>query len=117
MKNYLSLLFLVLISITFIISCEKSPPIPEESFIKIYSEMIIMQDTTSHAQVQIRNNLLKKYNFSDEDYNKTIKFYSSDPERWSKFFDRVLIYLQDLQAETKRDEPLILPKRYVLKDM
>jgi hypothetical protein len=117
LKNYLSFLFLILISIPIFVSCENSPPIPEKKFIKIYYEMTIMQDTTSLTQAQIRKNLLKKYNFSEEKYDQTIKFYNSSPERWNKFFDKVLIYLQDLQAETRRNEPLILPKRYVLKDM
>ena len=117
MKNLLSILFCVFIPVISFISCQHGPSIPEEKFVKVFSEMTIMQDTTSLNQAQIRKDVLKKYNFSEDDYSKTIKYYNSDPERWNKFFDKVLVYLQDLQAETKRHEPLILPKRYVLKDM
>jgi hypothetical protein len=106
--------FLLLILLS---SCQENPPIPGDKFVKVYSDMTIMQDTTALTQKTIRESVLKKYNLSENDYNETIKYFNSNPERWNKFFDEVLNYLQELQDKTKKREPLVLPRLYVLKDM
>ena len=78
--------------------------------------MTIMQDTSMISQEQIRKTVLSRYNYSDDDYNKTILFYNADKENWTKFFDKVIDYVENLRNSTKKKEPLVLPKLYVLKD-
>ncbi len=100
----------------FFLSCGQNPAIPEEDFVKIYASMTIMQDTSSLPQNEIKEKVLSKYHYSDKDYDRTIKFYNSNSERWPKFFDKVVAYIENLRAKTKKVELLVLPKRYVLKD-
>ena len=78
--------------------------------------MTIMQDTSKISQEQIRQTVLSRYKYNDDDYDKTIQFYNADKENWTKFFDKVIDYVENLRNSTKKKEPLVLPKLYVLKD-
>ena len=83
-------------------SCSASPPIKEEKFIKVYVDMLIIQDTTRAKGSQlesIKKEVLKRYSISAADYNSTINFYNSDPKRWSEFFDKAIAYLEQLKKQ------------------
>jgi len=96
-----SYILCVFIPLTFLLaSCSDSPPVREEKFVKIYVDMLIAQDTTKPDGKQLvvmRKKILKKYSVSDTDYNSTLKFYNSEPKRWSEFFDKAIAYLQRLR--------------------
>ena len=117
MKSFLSISLITIVSFSILLSCESKPTISEEKFIRIYADMTFMQDTSTFAQSEISKKVLSKYHYSEKDYNQTIKVYNSNPEKWSKFFDKVIAYVENLRAKAKKIEPLVLPKRYVLKDM
>lgn len=117
MKKILLVFVVIIIVCLSFISCDKSQVIPEENFIKIYADMTIMQDTSALLQKQISEKVLSKYHYSENDYKKTIESYNNDPEKWTKFFDKVIEHIETLKAKTKKVKPLVLPKRYVLKDM
>jgi hypothetical protein len=108
--------FFIALGLLIISACESKLPIPENDFVKMYADMTIMQDTSSLSQIKIRETVLKKYNQTEKNYNKTISYLNDDSERWAKFFDKVITYLDDLKSESKKSQPLILPNRYVLKD-
>ena len=91
-------------------SCKKSSVIDEKKFVKIYAEMIFMQDTSSLPQSEIKDSVLKKYSVKKIEYDETIKFYNADPERWQKFFDSTIVYIEKLKQITKQPDVQSLPK-------
>jgi hypothetical protein len=97
-------------------SCKKSPVIDEKKFIKIYAEMIFMQDTSSLTQSEIKDSVLKKYKVKKNEYDQTIKFYNDDPERWQKFFDSTIVYIEKLKPAPKQPDVKSLPERSVSLD-
>ena len=109
------ILFILIISVSFQ-SCQKSSAIDEKKFVKIYAEMLFMQDTSTLSQQTIKENILKKYNVSEKDYSNTINFYNDDPERWQKFFDSTIVYIEKLNPKIKKPDVKSLPKRSVLLD-
>lgn len=100
----------------FLAACGSKLSIPENDFVKVYADMTIMQDTSSLNQNKIRETVLKKFNYTEQDYNQTIRYFNEDSERWTKFFDKVISYLEELKLKSKKPQPLILPRRYVLMD-
>ena len=83
-------------------SCSDNPPVKEEKFIKIYVDMLIAQDTTRSNGKQlesIKKEVLKKFSVSEADYDSTLKFYNSEPKRWSEFFDKAITYLEQLKKQ------------------
>ena len=83
-------------------SCEKSHVIEEKELVKIYAEMIFMQDTSSLSPTIIKENVLKRFSITDDDYVATVNYYNENPERWPKFFDEVILYIQSLKPKPKK---------------
>ena len=97
-------IFIFPLLITFIVvlqSCDKSPVIEEKKLVRIYAEMIFMQDTSSQSLSIIKEKVLKKFNVRENDYGATIKYYNDNPERWQKFFDEVIVYIESLKPKPK----------------
>jgi len=95
---------LILIISAGLLSCKKQPAIDEKKFIKIYADMIFMQDTSSYSQSEIKLTVLKKFNVKEFEYDETIKYYNDDPERWQKFFDEVIVYIENLNPKPKKSD-------------
>lgn len=110
------LIFLVIIVSSSIQSCKKSPAIDERKFIKIYADMIFMQDTSSISQPIIKEKVLKKFSISENDYNNTIRFYNDDPEKWQSFFDSVIVYIERIKPKTKSADVKSLQEQSVSVD-
>lgn len=110
LRKIFLVLFVISLSVGFQ-SCKKSPVIDEKKFIKIYAHMIFMQDTTSLTQSEIRDSVFKKYNIKKNEYDEMIKFYNADPERWQKFFDSTIVYIEKLKPTPKQPDEKSLPKR------
>jgi hypothetical protein len=83
-------------------SCKKTSVIDEKQFIKIYADMIFMQDTSSLSQFSIKEKVLAKYKISENDFDNTIKFYNEDPEKWQPFFDSVVVYIESIKPKIKK---------------
>ena len=92
-------------------SCDKSPVIEEKKLIKIYAEMIFMQDTSSLSPPNIKEKVLKRFSVNENDYSSTIKYYNDNPERWQKFFDEVIVYIESLKPKPKKVDEKSLPKQ------
>lgn len=103
--NFLIKFISVLIAAVFSIilySCDGSNKIPEDDFIKIYSDIIIAQDTlklSGEELLSIKKNILKKHNYSEQDYEFTVNYYNEDVKRWEIFFDKAIKYLEDLRKK------------------
>ncbi len=70
----------------------------------MYAEMIFMQDTSSYSPSVIKNKVLKKFNVKEFEYDETIKYYNDKPERWQKFFDEVIVYIESLKPKPKKND-------------
>lgn len=102
---------LILILSVAILSCKNPQAIEEKKFVKIYTDMILMQDTSSSSQLEIKNEVLKRFNISEKDYDITIKFYNDDPERWQPFFDSVITYIEKMKPKPKKIDVKSLPEQ------
>jgi hypothetical protein len=117
MRNHsiFSVLFFLIISIG-LQSCKKSPSIDENKFVKLYTEMIFMQDTSSLSQLAIKDSVLKKFSVKEFDYVNTVKFYNDDPERWQRFFDSTLAYMERLKPNPKKIDEKSLQQQPLSED-
>jgi hypothetical protein len=105
--------FLLLLPISIgLLSCKKSPPIDEKKLIMIYADMIFMQDTSSLSQSTIKQKVLEKFLVKEKDYDATINYYNNEPEKWQKFFDSTIAYIESLKPKpTKKPDVKSLPKQ------
>jgi hypothetical protein len=103
-REFLPLLVVYFLSFVFITACEKSsPPIEEKKFIKVYSEMVFMQDTSFLAQKIIREKVLEKYKIKSNEFEQTVEYYNQEPVRWQDFFDKVTSYIDSLKLNQTKD--------------
>jgi len=105
----------LIVSIT-IISCKNQQAIEEKKFVKIYTDMILMQDTSSSSQLEIKAEVLKRFNVNEKDYDNTIKYYNDDSERWQPFFDSVITYIEKMKPKPKKIDVKSLPEQSVSLD-
>jgi hypothetical protein len=97
--------FLLILLFFFISACDKGPPIPEEKFIKVYVDFLIIQDTSTAETFSldsIKTIVFSRYNISPEQYDKTINYYNSQPEKWIAFFDSATAYAEGLKKEAEK---------------
>ena len=102
---------LILIISAGLLSCKKQPAIDEKKFIKIYADMIFMQDTSTSSQLEIKKEVLKRFNVTENDYDKNIKYYNDDPERWQPFFDSVITYIEKMKPNPKKSNVKSSPEQ------
>lgn len=98
---------LILILPVFILSCDKEPPISQEEFIKVYVDLLIIQDTTTTENFSpdsVKSLVFKRHNISSEKYDEMIAYYNSQPEKWTAFFDSATSYVERLKKEAE-DQP------------
>lgn len=80
-------------------SCGKlfGSKIPEEKFVSYYIDFLAAQDSLGKDPAttgKILTALNKKYDVSAEQYDRTIKFYSDNPDEWEKFFSHAITVAQ-----------------------
>lgn len=95
--------FLVLI-IIFILACSEKPPIPEDKFIKVYTDLLVIVDTTSANNFSIdsvKTVVFDRYNITSKQYTETINYYNSEPEKWEVFFDSATSYVEVLKKNAE----------------
>jgi hypothetical protein len=89
----------------FISACDKGPPIPEEKFIKVYVDLLVIQDTTTASTFSldsVKTLVFTRHDISAEDYDATVKYYNSQPEKWVAFFDSTTAYVENLKKEAEK---------------
>jgi hypothetical protein len=96
---------LFLLTVILLSACDKCPPIPEEKFIKVYVDFLIIQDTTTACTFSldsIKTLVFNRHEVSPEQYDATIEYYNSQPEKWVAFFDSATAYVEDLKKEDEK---------------
>lgn len=99
-KFYILIIFLVLI----FSACDEPPPIPQEKFLEVYADLLIVQDTTTVSKFSLdsaKTLVLSKHNVTLEKYNANIEYYNSRPEKWIEFFDSATAYVDRLKLEAE----------------
>lgn len=90
----------ILLLLTF--CSEQKPRVPEDRLIIIYTDLMFSQDTvlinTDNVD-SLKTEVFARHNISEEDFQQTIDFYNKTPERWEKFFDRVVEYIESLKSK------------------
>ena len=96
-KNIFPLLFIFL---PFFTSCSNDNVIDEDKFVKIYTDLVIAQDTTGNNKAvfdSLKLVIFKRYKVSEVQYDSTISYYNENVQRWEKFFDKATAYIQSLK--------------------
>ena len=97
---------LFFISIILLQGCGKEKKIiPEEKFIQVYVDLLILQDTTSTDKLSLdslKTPVFTTHNVTSEEYDATINYYNSQPKRWEEFFDKAIAYAEKLKEATEK---------------
>ena len=86
----------------FIVSCSGEKEINEDTFAQVYANLVIAQDTLLNRKeefIKIQQEIFNKYNTSEEEYISAIKYYNSEPERWEIFFNKAIMYVEELRKK------------------
>ena len=73
----------------------------QDIFVKVYVDLLIIQDTTSaevYSLDSVKRVVFQKYNVSPGQYDSTIQYYNSEPDRWIEFFDSASAYVELLKS-------------------
>ncbi len=105
LKNITSgvVLYLTFFSLLFILSsCSDNKVINEDKFVKVYSDLIIAQDTipnNSAAFNSVKKKIFARYNITSEDYKNTIEYYNKNYEKWKSFFAKVTAHIEAMKGK------------------
>ncbi len=119
-KRCASILYLV-IGILLFSSCNTKNEnkttdgiIPESKMITIITDLHIIDATINIKHINKRNNnkkitkyynyVLKKYGYNRIQFNKSIEYYSGEPEKLDKIYDKVLEELSKKQVMGKKEK-------------
>ncbi len=98
--------YLILPFVLFFTFCSEKVPVPEEKLILVYTDLMFAQDTASVNSKNVdslKTEVFNRHEIMEEDYKKTLEFYNESPERWEKFFEKVIEYVESLK--TKPTDP------------
>ncbi len=95
--------FFIFFLLLFILSgCSRSKVIDENKFIKVYTDLIIAQDTAA-APINNLDSLkaivFKQDQITADEYNATVEYLNKDPQRWEKFFNKAIAYVENLRKQ------------------
>ncbi len=88
--------------IIFLYGCSGNKVINEDKFVKIYSDLIIAQDTAGgnyKSNNELKKEVMKRYNVTQEQYKETVTYYNKEPHRWESFFTKVTAYINELKKK------------------
>ena len=104
--KFLKLKFTILsISVLLCVACDNNPPIPEEKFIRVYVDLLIIQDTTNvqdKSLDSLKTIVFKKNGITTEEYFSALGYYKSYPEKWEEIFDKAIAYSEKLRDESSK---------------
>ena len=101
-KNRLKFILPALFAVIIFFSCNDNKVIEEEKFIKVYVDLLLVQDTTSSYQIPVDSIsavVFKTHGITAENYQHTIDHYNSSPEKWEDFFSKATAYVEKLKQE------------------
>ena len=94
-----------IVSSLLLSGCDKEPPIPEKKFIKVYVDLLIIQDTTNtdtFSLDSVKTIVFDRHSVSVEQYDATIDYFNSQPEKWQAFFDSATAYVEGLKKDADK---------------
>lgn len=100
-------IFFVLPLIFIFISCSEKVPVPENILILVYTDLMFAQDTllvTTKNIDSLKSEVFARHKISEEDYQNTLNAINRTPERWEKFFERVIVYVESLRSKPVKQE-------------
>ena len=86
------------------LSCSKKNTVDEDKLIKVYADLLIIQDTTNienYSLDSLRTTVLDRYDLTLPQYEEMIKVYNQEPKKWEEFFDKAIAYVNELKAKNK----------------
>ena len=86
------------------LSCSKKNTVDEDKLIKVYADLLIIQDTTNienYSLDSLRTTVLNRYDLTLPQYEEMIKVYNQEPKKWEEFFDKAIAYVNELKAKNK----------------
>jgi hypothetical protein len=102
---------LYLICVLFFTSCENKNIIPEDTFVKVYADFLIVQDTsfidsrekgtTPEQADSFKQMIFRKHNITHKQYEETLKYYNQNPELWEKFFEKAIAYVENQKKKSR----------------
>lgn len=81
-------------------SCNSSEIIDEQTFVQIYSELLISKEKfrgDAKSFIEDRDKIYKSYDVDRTKVDATLEYYNSDPQRWKLFFEKVVKNLENIQ--------------------
>ncbi|HHS13203.1 MAG TPA: hypothetical protein ENN03_05475 [bacterium] len=90
-----AIIILIGILIGFLIRCHRSDiSLTEEQlrFVDVYTEILTMKDRQADEEIQADSMqiILRKYQFTEEEFQRQIQTLNEDPRFWEAFFRAVL---------------------------
>ncbi len=85
--------------------CTEEDVLSEDKFISVYVDLLINQDTLSYKQIpidSIKALVFTKHDITEEQYYNTLDKYNSSPEEWEAFFDKALLYAEELKTKNEQ---------------
>jgi hypothetical protein len=112
--------FSILLLLSFLIfagGCSDSKLLKEEKFLRVYTDLVIAQDTSNADYNKIdglKQIIFKKHNITNEQYERTFNYYNENPSRWDAFFEKVIHHVEALKREANRNDPA--PKAFGIQE-
>jgi len=99
-----SILKFILLFASFILlsGCSKEKIIKEDTFVLVYTDLVIAQDSLSADSTGFEKeklNIFSKYKVNKELYLHTLEFYKKNPEKWKVLFDKIISYLRQKEKQ------------------
>ena len=101
-KNYLFYIFLLSFLSLLFWGCAKEQKIKEKTFVKIYADLVIAQDSLAVDSVSFANEqnvIFTRYNVTKKLYVKTLDHYKKNPDKWKSLFEEVIAYLREKEKK------------------
>ena len=97
----LSFIFLSL----FIASCSKDRILDEDKFVKVYTDLVIANDTIPEKTANfdsVKQAVFNKYGITAGQYDSTVNYYNKNVERWQNFFKAATAYIDTLMKKNRK---------------
>ena len=102
-KKLILIIPVFLIGIILFSGCEEDPPVNEDKFAKVYTDIVIAQDTIEADIINLdslKRVVFKRYDLNQDDYKNMINYLNKDEKRWQEFFEKVISYVEEQKADT-----------------
>ena len=104
--------YIILITPLLILSCKnndsKGLPIPEEQFVNLYAEMLVLREENSLSQTDSSrmkrslDSLYANYQTTPSEFDSSLQYYRKDLARWKKLYEDVSNRLETIQQQVRQ---------------